>query len=51
MLLDDGASSLAYQFMMPGGQSISLIYGAANQVTAVVGMGTERSSLSCSTDL
>lgn len=51
VLLDDGASTLAYQFMMPGGQSISLVYGAANQVKAVVGMGKEGASHSCNTDL
>ena len=51
VLLDDGASSLSYQFMMPGGQSISLVYGAANQVKAVLGMGKEGSSHSCNTDL
>jgi len=51
VLLDDGASTLAYQFMMPGGQSISLVYGAANQVKAVVGMGKDGASHSCNTDL
>lgn len=51
VLLDDGASTLAYQFMMPGGQSISLVYGAANQVKAVVGMGKDGGSHSCNTDL
>lgn len=51
VLLDNGASTLAYQFMMPGGQSISLVYGAANQVKAVVGMGKDGASHSCNTDL
>jgi hypothetical protein len=50
-LLDDGASNLSYQFTMPGGQLISVVYGAANQVKAIVGMGTEGASFSCSSDL
>lgn len=51
VLLEDGASTLAYQFTMPGGQLISLVYGAANQIKAVVGMGKEGASHSCNTDL
>lgn len=49
--LDDGASNLSYQFTMPGGQVISLVYGAANQVKAAVGMGADAASFSCNTDL
>ena len=50
VLIDEG-SGMSYQFTMPGGQSISLIYGAANQVKAVLDMGKEGSSRSCNTDL